>query len=202
MENADLCVYTSNSKKDIEVIQTLKSLFQTALSADKVNLSDIAKTLKTDSIADITHMLEDAEDKKAQQAAEQYKSQQEIEAQRLESEERRYQDELSEKQNDNGLLDPLEIAEHALATQKLSSEEFHKKLVEDNKNKQHKDKVSLEKEKINSKEKIEKLKIKQTEIQNKNQIDLANKKAKLDKEMMEKKIAIEKIKARKKPSGK
>jgi len=103
LENSDLCVYTSNSKKDIEIIQSLKSLFQTALTADKANLSDIAKVLKTDSIADITHQLEDAEDKRAQQASEQYRVQQETEQQRMALEERRHQDELAEKQKDRDL---------------------------------------------------------------------------------------------------
>ena len=49
---------------------------------------------------------------------------------------------------------------------------------------------------------IEDKKIEAVRIQNKNQIELANKKAKLDKEMMEKKLAIERIKAKKKGSSK
>lgn len=80
--------------------------------------------------------------------------------------------------------------------QKQSTEQM--KLSQDREIKEKE--ISLKEKEIESRKKVEELKIKQTEVQNKNQIELANKKAKLDKELADKKLAIEKIKARKKPS--
>lgn len=101
--------------------------------------------------------------------------------------------------NQNMIPDVIEQGKLALDANKLSSDHFTKQLVEKNKTIQHNDKMRIEKEKLASKEKIEQLKIKQTEVQNKNQIELANKKAKLDKELADKKLQIERIKVRSKP---
>jgi hypothetical protein len=89
-------------------------------------------------------------------------------------------------QNNNGIPDPLEIGKQALEQQKIQSDSQHKMLSEANKQMQANQKISLEKEKLASKEKLEQLKIKAVEVQNKNQIELANKKAKLDKELADK----------------
>jgi len=98
--------------------------------------------------------------------------------------------------NQNQIPDVLELNKVALERQKHESDVFHKTLVEKNKEKQHNDKVSLEKDKLKSREMVEKLKIKQTEVQNKSQEKMQDKQLKLK----EKEIAVKKIAARNKPT--
>jgi hypothetical protein len=97
--------------------------------------------------------------------------------------------------NQNEIPDVLEMNKLALEQQKSQSDMYHKTLVESNKSKQHNDKVSLERDKLRSQENIEKLKIKQTEVQNKSQEKIASEANKLK----EKEIAVKKIAAKRKP---
>lgn len=101
--------------------------------------------------------------------------------------------------NDNGIPDPLEVGAQALEQQALNSKHFiEQSKLEHDKTKHDKEMTHKAKE-LQVKQDIENKKIKAIEIQNKNQIELANKKAKLDKEMMDKKMAIEKMKIKAKP---
>lgn len=69
-ENSEFSVYVSNSNKDFQIKEQIKSLFQTALTADKANLSDIVEILQNDSIKDLQHKLQRLETER-QQAAQQ-----------------------------------------------------------------------------------------------------------------------------------
>jgi hypothetical protein len=100
--------------------------------------------------------------------------------------------------NDNSIPDPMEIANHALEQQRLQSDVFSKQSAENNKVKMNNDKIKLEKEKLASKEKLENLKIKAIETQNKSQEKIAKESNRLK----EKEIAVKKIAAKRKPSGK
>lgn len=104
--------------------------------------------------------------------------------------------------DNNGVPDALELGKLALEEHKLASQTFSEqiKLHHDNSNK--KKELSLKDKEITSKEKIENKKLEAVKVQNKNQIELANKKAKLDKEMMDKKMALEKYKVKHKPKPK
>jgi hypothetical protein len=99
--------------------------------------------------------------------------------------------------NDNMVPDVIEQGKLALEQQRFMSDSYNAQ-QKASYDKSVKDKeFSIKEKELKSKENIEMLKIKNTQIQNKNQIDLANKKAKLDKELADKKIKIEQIKARK-----
>ncbi len=105
-------------------------------------------------------------------------------------------------QDNDGIPDPLELGKLALEERKLASQTFSEqiKLHHDHSNK--KKELGLKDKEIASREKIENKKLEAVKVQNKNQIELANKKAKLDKEMMDKKMALEKYKVKHKPKPK
>jgi len=175
-ENAEYDVFVSNSSKDTQTHETLKQLFQVGLQSDKVNMSEIAKVLSTDSIQDLTRMLEDADEKRAQQSQEQGKQQQQIHQEQLadkqqDRELKRYEIDSNNQtkietatisalgfakdadSNDNGIPDVMEQSKLALEENKHLS-----KLNEDNRNQQFKDKEldkkhQLETEKIKANEK-------------------------------------------------
>ena len=102
----------------------------------------------------------------------------------------------SEDLDQDSIPDPMEIANHALKTQDINMKHY---LAE---NKQRGDKALKEKElaikenEFKNKLDIENKKIEQIKIQNKNQIELANKKAKLDEKLMNQKMKLEAMKAR------
>lgn len=96
----------------------------------------------------------------------------------------------------SGIPDAMEIANQALAQQELSSKSFlEQQKISIDKEKHYKD-SELKSKELQAKIDIENKKIKAIEVQNKNQIQLADKKAKLDKEMMDKKMKIEQMKAK------
>jgi hypothetical protein len=100
--------------------------------------------------------------------------------------------------NQNQVPDVIEQGKLALETNKHYTEALMKEKqlaqASDIKNKE----LSLKDKELKLKERIEQLKIKQTEVQNKSQERIANQQAKLK----EKEIAVKKIAANKKSSGK
>jgi len=99
----------------------------------------------------------------------------------------------------NGIPDPIEIAAQSLKEREVASNAFleHAKLTHE-KNK-HQAELNLKQKEINSKVDIENKKLQMVREQNANQEKLANQKAKLDKEMMQKKIELERMKIKAKP---
>jgi hypothetical protein len=98
--------------------------------------------------------------------------------------------------NDNAIPDVIEQGKLALETNKHYTDALMKER-EINLNAQIKNKeLALKEKELKGKERLEQLKIKQTEVQNKSQERIANIQAKLK----EKEIAVKKIAARKKPS--
>lgn len=78
LEDSEFAVFMSNATKDQQAIETVKQLFQTALQADKVALSDIVDILKNDSLADISHLLKDSEAKAREAQAQAQQQEQQI----------------------------------------------------------------------------------------------------------------------------
>lgn len=97
-------------------------------------------------------------------------------------------------QNANGIPDPSEIAANALKQQELSSKAFLEQSKLGNDKAKHDALLAQKDKEIRLKNELENKKIRAIEIQNKNQIELANKKAKLDRDMMDKKMEIERMK--------
>jgi hypothetical protein len=97
-------------------------------------------------------------------------------------------------QNNNGIPDPSEIAANALKQQELGSKMFLEQSKIGNDKAKHDALLAQKDKELKSKQMLEEKKLKAIEIQNKNQIELANKKAALDKQMMDKKMEIERMK--------
>lgn len=222
-EDSEFNVFMSNSSKDLMVLETLKQLSQAALNSDKADLSVIIDTIINDNPADIVRLLQrneqmrrENEQQMQQQQLQSQKEQQEMILADKQADRDLKQYEIDQNNitklqtaqisalgyaedtdiNDNMIPDVIEQGKLALDNQKLASDTFMKKMTEENKLKMNNDKINLEKEKLKSKEKIEELKIKQTEVQNKSQEKIARETNKLK----EKEIAVKKIAARKKPS--
>ena len=114
LEDIDLAVYVTDSSKDLSVLETMKSLFQTGLQADKVNFSDIAKVLTTNSIAEITRSLEQSEAAYAQRQAEAGQQQNDAAMQQIQAEQE------------------MRMAELQLEYDKLDREDINKQLDREN----------------------------------------------------------------------
>lgn len=99
-------------------------------------------------------------------------------------------------QDNDGIPDPVELAQLSLKDRELQSKSFNEQMKlsieKENKNRE----LAQKDKELKAKLEIENKKLEAIKIQNKNQIDLANKKANLDKEMMNKKLEIEKQKAK------
>lgn len=104
--------------------------------------------------------------------------------------------------NNNGIPDPMEIADLALQEQSLFADQANQQMDINLKQQEIQNKTQIEREKLKSAEKREMLKIKQTEIQNKNQEKMQEKEHKLKEKELAAKLAIEKIKARNKAKPK
>ncbi len=104
--------------------------------------------------------------------------------------------------NENQIPDVMEINKLAFERQKHEADKFHNDLIETNKSKQHNDKIKLEKDKLGSKEMIEKLKIKQVAQQNASQELIQKRQEKLKEKEMNNKLQIERLKLKNKSKTK
>jgi hypothetical protein len=221
--DADYEVFVTDSIKDQEALQIMKQSLQAALQADKVDFSMVAEALTSESIADIKNKLKQAEAQKQQMLQQQQEQELQVQQQAHQEEMAMRQQELDLQKYkiDQDNLTKIQIAEMqafaideganpdqiadtgelALKQHEILSKEYTEQRKLEHERQIKEKELSLQRQEMHSKENIEKLKIKQTQIQNENQLELANKKAKLDKEMAEKKLAIERIKARRKPSS-
>lgn len=208
---ADYGIYISNSPKDQQALQMFKNHLQAALQNDKIEFSQIADILTSDSISAIKTGLKVGEqqrherEQQAQEAQMQHEKellQREIdnrediqlfqsEENQLDRENAIYLAELKALGND-AMSTPVDDSAMIINNSKVALEQL--KLSSDNikhlREQSHKDKE------LQVKKEIEEKKLKQIESQNRNQIELANKKAKLDEKMMEQKIKLEAMKAK------
>lgn len=76
--DSDYDCFVSNSSKDNRIMAKLDGLAEAALSAGKVNLSDIVKIYRSDSSLDIVKALEEAEQNQQAQAQQQQQSQEKM----------------------------------------------------------------------------------------------------------------------------
>ena len=215
-----------------EMMKAIKDLSHAAMQNGIMKYKDIIAVYQKDSVSALARYLEEAEEQAMQQQQESVKAEREHEAQMAASaqelEQQYIQLEYDRMENDNlnkeldrankievetlkalgyaqetdinqnQVPDVIEQGKLALETNKHYTEALMKEKelaqASDMKNKE----LSLKDKELKLKERIEQLKIKQTEVQNKSQERIANQQAKLK----EKEIAVKKIAANKKPSGK
>lgn len=215
-----------------EMMKAIKDLSHAAMQNGIMKYKDIIAVYQKDSVSALARYLEEAEEQAMQQQQESVKAErehesqmaasaQELEQQYIQLEYDRMENDNLNKEldrankievetlkalgyaqetdiNQNQIPDVIEQGKLALETNKHYTEALMKEKelaqASDMKNKE----LSLKDKELKLKERIEQLKIKQTEVQNKSQERIANQQAKLK----EKEIAVKKIAANKKPSGK
>lgn len=229
VNEADYNVSILNANIDIKTEQMLQEGIKIGFQTGQVNLEQMLDVYSNESIAAIRRKLKqsmrkNAESKRQNEQA-QREHEQQIEQMRMQQTEldrqlTKYKIDIDAQTkiavaemavynrqqeldyDNNGILDPSEIAANALKSQELQQKAFDSEKLHVLKQKEVDAKMSIEKEKLNTHKEIENKKLQQIKIQNENQIQLANKKAALDKEMMNKKMQIEKLKLRKRPTSK
>lgn len=227
INEADYNVLVVDSINDAETLNMLREGVKISLQTGQVDLVQMLDVFANNSAAAIkTKVKNSIKDKqRQQQAAEQAQQEHEEKLLQMQLQEREldrqlerykidetnrtglikaqigvYTRQLELDQDMDGTPDPAEIAAQGLAQQDLAQKSFQHEREMILKQTELKSKTNLENKKINTQKEIETAKLRQIEVQNKNQIELANKKAKLDKEMMAEKLKIERIKARRKPA--
>jgi hypothetical protein len=155
-------IFVSDSAKDQEIYMTMKQLAHAALQNQQAELSDVIKMLTTESTSEIKVLLEKSEESKRQRESEMQQqqqqaqmqatqAQQQIEAQKLEMEKYKidadnatkiavaeinsFKNQMDQDSNDNGVPDQLEIQKLKIAAE------------------QNKQKATIEKRKLDLKEK-------------------------------------------------
>jgi hypothetical protein len=187
--NSEYGLFVSNSAKDNMAIEALKQLTHAALQNDKMTLSDVVQIYNASSLADLRQnlkiseaeaqqRLEQQQQQQSEMQMQQMQMQQQAEAQKLQIEQAKLQlDQEKENRedarntednrtkleiamigarskaedrdvNDNGIRDDIDLAKLQLEREKLAEN-----------SRQNAQKQELEREKIASKEKLEKAKI-------------------------------------------
>ncbi len=222
-ENSEFGVFVSNSARDAQSLQELKQLFQAALQADKANLSDIAKVLQSDSMSDLTRMLERKEMEKAQAQEKQAEAQQqhEKEIQKMQLDEKQADRDLEVYKTDannstkitvaeigtyfqapgtddnaNGTPDMLEIASLELEKQKFAHEALLSKDQHSHEKKKHEDEIALKEKELMQHKELETKKLKAEDKRTNVDKKIATKDQKLAEKELKVKEQIEKIKLR------
>jgi len=188
----DFGIFIGNGPKEFEAQQNLKQLLQVAVQADKIDMSDVVDIINSNSLTTLKTRLKKSESDRRQQAQEMQKQQleqvQQAQQQAAEQREKEmaltqykidednktklevaaigtYNRQMELDQNNNGIPDPLELAD-----------------------------LAIKGHAVTSKENIEKLKIKQTEVQNKSQEKIATLADKTKRKEIESKERIAKSK--------
>ena len=187
--NSEYGLFVSNSAKDNMAIEALKQLTHAALQNDKMSLSDVVQIYNASSLADLRQnlktseaeaqkRLEQQQQQQQQQVQMQVQQQQQAEEQKMQIEQAKLQLEQEKENredarnsddnrtkvevamiaaqskaedrdvNDNGIRDDIDLAKLHLEREKLAEN-----------SRQSAQKHELEREKIASKEKLEKAKI-------------------------------------------
>jgi len=209
--NAEYGVFVSNSIKDQEALNIIKQLMQVAIQNDKVELSSVIDVLSSESTADIKNKLLNAEAKRAEQiqASQQQQLEHEQMLKQMELEEKQKDRDLDQyiadennrtkievqeianyfkaadtDSNNNGIPDPIELANHALERQRLESDMLTERMKNDREAQKHISDLQVKQRELLLKEKELLAKQKDTE-----------KKAKTEKDKIEAQKKIEKLKA-------
>lgn len=189
--NADYGVFVTNTSKEVKVLEDLKSIAQQAVASGIISLTELVAIFDSDSVADIKNTVKRAEARADQQKQQEYQSAQDLQQQQIEA-----TAELENLKADR--LDNREIIKGEINKEITYIKTFggvnnsstadtdsngvpdvmeYEKLSQDAS--QHSDKMNLENKKL----------------------EVEREKMKNDKEIAEKKIAADKIKAKAKPKS-
>lgn len=183
--NAEYGVFLSNSSKDLQALEILKQLTHAAIQTDKVQMSDIADILSSNSIANIKNKLQQSEEK-AQQIRQQTEEralqyQEKINNDAIAASERKMANDNEQKELDrqnkvevatisafsfntdkdidnDGIPDMLEISKHTEDVKIREKELALKDKGLNLEDRQFKDKLKLEAKKIESQERVARIK--------------------------------------------
>jgi hypothetical protein len=197
----DYGVFVSNSQKDAQIIDQLQALAQAALQGDKIDFSDLVKIYKSNSIAEITNILEKGEDEKRareeQMQQQQLQSNQQIAQQQIQSQKDIADREDMRNRDDNETK--VQVAEIG-AMGFAKDTDINQNNVPD----------VLEIQKLQQKSQADIMKIKSDQVkvdkeladresQRKHETQMQSKEIKLKQEELKKKEKIEKYKVKHKP---
>lgn len=202
--NADYGIFISNAVKDEESLETLKQLLQAALQNDKIELSSVVDVLNTRSLSDLKHKLIDAEEDRNEQIQQQAQAQQQHEKQ-LQDQQTQLEQEKMDRESEEKQLDRENQIE--IATIKSEGAAELKSGDEGVSTLEATEKIALEKSKLAHQKMIDQRKL---DLENK-KIDAENTRSKqeldkqhsheknLQKNELETKIKVERIKGKNKP---
>jgi len=188
--DADYGVFVTNSAKEVKVLEDLKTIAQQAVASGIISLTELVSIFDSDSVADIKNTVKQAEAKANQKQQEEYQSQQDLQAQGLQMQQQiqsELQDRLDNRETIKGEIQKELAYIKTFGGMNASPGddgdnngipdivEFSKL---DQEADQHRDKMTLENRKL----------------------DMEQRKMTNDREIAEKKIEVDKIKARK-PTG-
>jgi hypothetical protein len=188
---ADYGIFVGNGAKYAEALQTLKAMMQTAIQSDRIGMGEVVDIINSNSLSSLASKLKNAEQARMQQAQQAQMQGVEIQKQALEQKERELQ--LKRYEIDSNNETKLQVAA-------INSYIGQENLDQDGDGQPDPVELaglSLKAQELASKENIEKLKIKQTEVQNRSQERIADKQLSLKEKEIKSKEKI----ARMKPKG-
>lgn len=200
LEDVDCGVFIGNGSKEHEAIQTMKQLLSMAIQNDKISLSEVVDVINSNSISTLQAKLKQSEQARMEQAqaADQQSSQ--IEMAKMEQAQdnfdRKLEADLYKVDTDNATK---------IAVAEIGAFKFQEDLDQDGDGVIDPTEIAnlrLKELELMSKENIEKLKIHQTNVQNKSQEKISDQQLKFKEKELKAKEKIERIKLRAKPKTK
>jgi hypothetical protein len=200
LEDWDYGIFIGNGSKEQEALQTLKQLLSTAIQSDKISLSEVVDVINSNSLAALKSKLKLSEQQRMEQAQAMDAQKNQIAMEQMAQEQERFERQLAMTQYKVDADNETKIAVAEIGTFKMQEDlDLDDDGVIDATEIAN---LRLKEMEISSKENVEKLKIKQTEVQNKSQEAIADKQLKLKEKELKSKEKIERMKARSKPKSK
>jgi hypothetical protein len=190
--NADYGVFITNSNKDLQALEALKSLTQAALQNDKISMSAIIDIYTSESIADTKAAIRRAEEELQQ-------NQQQTQQAKQDHEKQIHDELLAQEQAKMDREDYNKEQDRQVKIQVAEIASFNRVPDQDTAGTGTPDQVEiathdLKERELAAKERIEYLKIANTQEQNRSQERIANKQAELKQKEIDSRKEIAKIK--------
>lgn len=200
INNADYATYLTLSVQDMEVMNMFKENIKFALQNDQMAFYQLAEIYSSDSVSKVRNSLKLYYEERVQREQDNIKAEQEAVQQKLANDQANFDKELAMKQyiadtnnetkivtaeigvyarqqeldqDNNGIIDPVEIANQALKARELDSKDFIERMKLAKEKIEKSRESSLKEKEINSKESIEKEKLKVAKDNMKNDLQIA-----------------------------